>query len=433
MSLFLILLLLIPIAFLAWRNLPYAVLALLFLLPTYLLRTEIFGLPTTYLELAIYIVATAAIIRGSYKIILEQYAEYRLWYNTALIFLGTAVLGVLIAPDLRLALGIFKGFIIDPFVLLSLVVIGAVKSDKLSAWQSKIIMSLVVSGALSVVVGFILGYIKNQTRLSGFYDSPNVMAMAIVPIVLAGTVWFFSQNDFKNKSGWLNKLFIVALIILWLGLWRTGSYMAWLSVLVVTVYYQAIKFRFGIQLRKIIIITVILLGILLPFSGGLLSSLGFIGHRNEVYQVNSIAVREILWHEAALFIKQNPILGLGVGSWQVLFLRDIMPNLPAGRAQGFGVELYYASLYPHNLFITWWLYFGIIGLVVTFGAVGVLLWRTVTRKGMLILPSIVLLSIVTHGLLDTPVLKNDLFVLFLLSVVGCISSIKILGSQYDKL
>ncbi|MEK7496979.1 MAG: O-antigen ligase family protein [Patescibacteria group bacterium] len=433
MSLWQILLLLIPIAYLAWRNFPYAVLALIFLLPTYLLRTEIFGLPTTYLELAIYLVSIFAIIRGSYKIILEQYAEYWLWYNFALIFLGTAILGVLIAPDLRLALGIFKGFIIDPFILLSLVIIAGFKSQNLLSWRDKIIVALVASGALSVVIGFILGYIKNQTRLSGFYDSPNVMAMTIVPILLAGTIWFFNQDDFNNKSGWPNKLFIVALIILWLGLWRTSSYMAWLSVLVATVYYQAIKFRFGIQLRKIIIIAVIVLGILLPFSGGLLSSLGVVGHRNEVYQVNSITVREILWHEAALFIKQNPILGLGVGSWQVLFLRDIMPNLPAGRAQGFGVELYYASLYPHNLFITWWLYFGIIGLVVTFGAVGILLWRTVTRKGMLILPSIILLSIVTHGLLDTPVLKNDLFVLFLLSVVGCISSIKILGSQYDKL
>ncbi len=75
-------------------------------------------------------------------------------------------------------------------------------------------------------------------------------------------------------------------------------------------------------------------------------------------------------------------------------------------------------LHPHNLYLMFWLSTGVIGLV-SFLWLIVLLFRTVFmieqhdgRKRMAVICAAMLVGILVHGLVDTPIWKNDLALQF---------------------
>ena len=73
-------------------------------------------------------------------------------------------------------------------------------------------------------------------------------------------------------------------------------------------------------------------------------------------------------------------------------------------------------MYPHNIFLNWWVELGILGLVGLFSIVGLYIKKTTsllsTNKKTVIALLGVLVAIIIYGIVDVIYFKNDLAVLF---------------------
>jgi len=110
------------IAILAFVKVRWALYLLLVLLPAYLWRTEVGFVPTTFLELSIYLVFAIWFIKALVKRELFKKTKriFRLlkpFLIPVILFLGAAVLSVVISPDKRLSLGVLKAWFLDPLLV----------------------------------------------------------------------------------------------------------------------------------------------------------------------------------------------------------------------------------------------------------------------------------------------------------------------------
>ena len=99
------------------------VILIAFLLPAYLVRFSVAGIPTTLLEAAVWAVALSGFFQAKIR---------RSWINTAKaipkpilflvgLFFLSAVISTVISPHLETSLGILKGWIVTPLVYAFLV------------------------------------------------------------------------------------------------------------------------------------------------------------------------------------------------------------------------------------------------------------------------------------------------------------------------
>src|SRR3990167_797188 len=87
---------------------------LLLLLPTYLIRFSIAGVPTTVLEILIYIV----FVYGLWRAYRDGFKKIPLKISLpAGLLIIALIVSTFISPDKRTALGEFKGFFIDPILV----------------------------------------------------------------------------------------------------------------------------------------------------------------------------------------------------------------------------------------------------------------------------------------------------------------------------
>lgn len=412
--------LLLPFAILGWYSRRLAILVLLALLPTYLLRTQIADIPTTWFELALYTVFIIAVMRGELKFLNSEF--FSRWWQIFVpigLLLTAAVLGTIIAPDTRLALGILKGWIVDP-LLLSVLFVGLftkiTNSETAKILWRDVLLFLMLGAVLTVISSIFLDYLQQTGRLKGWYDSPNVMAMYLVPITLACTLWLFSKIGFGTLSSKLKFFWIASCILLLAGIILTYSFAGWVSLIVAYAICYSLKMFSWKKLAITIGLVLSLVGLALPWIGISNNPKLIGGHFNPTYKINSGEIRSILWREAGVMILKYPILGIGLGQWQSKFQPLITPALKGVYNPGYLVELYYASLFPHNLWLNTWLSLGLLGLI----ALGWLVFLTfkqtnVKRDLVYFIPVGVMSTILIQGMVDTPVYKNDLAVIFWLT------------------
>ncbi len=400
-------LLLLPLAVLAWYRFSLALCVVLALLPSYLFRLTVLGVPTTWLELAIYVLLLVFLAQGKWRDHdwLKSKSS-RSWLGWLGLWLLAATAAVVVAPDKRLALGILKGWIIDPLLLAYLFINELNLASLKEKWWRQVVMSFWLGGSLTALGSIIMAVLNHTARIYGWYDSPNVLAMFLVPILLL-TGLCSRTNFFKNSLTFVQKLiWWLGLGLMFLALVGSNSYTGIISLIISLVFFiLLIKFnrpKFTVGLGA----GLLLLNLLLPLIFVKYNYWFPLSHRNDTYQVTSGQVRLVLWREALQVVKARPILGLGLGQWQPYFLQQVMPKLPEARRAGLAIELYYASLFPHNLMLTTWLYLGLGGVV----ALGVLIIKACLAAGRrknLIIPVTILLAVLVQGLVDTPWYKND--------------------------
>ncbi|MBI5733527.1 MAG: O-antigen ligase family protein [Candidatus Kerfeldbacteria bacterium] len=406
-----LLVLLLPLAILAWYRFDLALYAVLALLPTYLLRFNILGVPTTWLELAIYILLLVFLVQGKWRdydwLKFKSTKGWLLWVG---LWLLAALVAATVATDKRLALGILKGWIIDPLVLAYLFINELNLASLKEKWWRQVIMSFWLGGVVTGL-GSIIMAVSNQTgRIYGWYDSPNVLAMFLVPILLLTGLCSLT-NVFKiNLTVAQKVIWWLGIGIMFLALAGSNSYtglislIASLAIFILLTKFNRPKFTVGLG------VGLLLLNLLLPVVFVKYNYWFPLSHRNDKYQVTSGQVRLVLWREALEVVRLKPILGLGLGEWQPYFLQQIMPRLPEAKQSGLAIELYYASLFPHNLLLTTWLYLGLGGVVALAGLIIKACLAAGNRKN-LIIPLTLLFSILVQGLVDTPWFKNDLAIM----------------------
>ncbi|MCK4525498.1 MAG: hypothetical protein KAU07_03605, partial [Candidatus Andersenbacteria bacterium] len=236
------------------KNIRYGIYAVIFLMPLYLVRFSIGGIPSTAFEVMIYVLFLVWILTGVHYLecnkswLKQTNFIYRLkpelhdlnsllsknkilLAGILLLFLGLTI-STLNSTDLRTSLGIFKGWFIDPF-LFFIVFVSVVKKNK------HIMLSLKSWALSGVAVSLIsIFYLLNNEltfdgRLKAFFLSPNHLAMYLVPAFLIAL--FFLLNIKKVSSIKYQVLSLVLIIIL-IPLFFTYSYGAFLGVFIGTLY-----------------------------------------------------------------------------------------------------------------------------------------------------------------------------------------------------
>lgn len=405
--------LLVLFAYLAWRQPRSAAVLLCALLPSYLWRGSIFGLPTTWLELAIYVTALAALWRWGLAPWRQIFAAQNWrWLAPAGLWLLAAIVGTLVAPDKRLALGELKGWVFDPMLLVATLAAAAYHTGGRHLWRDTL-GALLAGAAGTTVIALVGAGAAGAVRLAGWYDSPNVLAMYLVPIAVAALTWYAAHGrDELSRPG--RRLWILGCAVTLLGIVLTNSYAALAATVLALGLYVLLRRVQQSWLATALATVTIVVGLTLPFAMVALGRWVLPSHSNATYHLTSGETRFILWREATHLVQDHPLFGLGLGQWQPQFQKLIHPGLPGALNPGYLIELYYASLFPHNLWLATWLSLGLMG-VAALAWLTVLVWRAAKSSP---LPAVVLASILLQGLVDTPLYKNDLSVLFWVCVLA---------------
>lgn len=412
-------------------------------LPAYQIRFKIFNLPTTLLEAMILILFLIWLAKKIYthKPLIYNLKEW-LWLILAWLLVG--LLAVFISPNKWLALGHWRAYFLEPILFL-LIFLDLIKTEEdlnfvfytfgisalyISFWA--IWQKITGQGMKSLEIWQYP--LKAIIRSTGPFPHSNFLGLYLGPIIILAIGKLIENfklkieklNKFLGISYWL--LVIIASVIAIIFARSEGAILGTTTGLI---------FFFLISLKKkqrLIFILVLLF---------IISYLLFISPQRNyfwqkiTFQDLSIQMRLNIWQAAIELIKDRPIFGAGLRGYQkLIFQYQKSFSLPTGE-----IISYEIHPYPHNLFLAIWSELGILGLVVfsfviyqffkfgfqkLFRNLRLEIRNSELAKNEKILIIAILSAMVTiliHGLVDTPYFKNDLSILFWL-IIGLMIVIK---------
>lgn len=348
-------------------------------LPTYLIRFSFFGIPFTFLEALILLLFALFLIKTKCRFTLGSY-KYIIYS-----FIIISLISCLVSINNIAALGLLKAYILEP-VLFFIVVINVKPKfsniAKVLGW-SAIFVSLIA------LVQYFTGYgipapwnIKGADfRLTSVYEYPNAIGLYLTPII----VLMLSNIIIIKKNIYFSVIVLIFSLFAIMGAQTQGAYLAILASLIFLGFFTK---------WKKIFIGGLLIGIIIMF---------VVPSINEVitFQDTSGDVRLALWQGTWNLIKDRPLFGAGLASFQELY-----PQYKLAKH----VE---ALLYPHNIFLDFWVELGLFGLIWLFWVLIKFYktdWQEKKPKNIVLMA--MMLAIIIYGLVDVTYFKNDLSVLF---------------------
>ncbi len=396
-----ILILLFAILFLllSLRNISLGIFLLFIFLPSYVIRFSIFSIPSTVLEIMVLSIIFSTLFL--YKFNVKEIKKNLLFlktkkYNTLLIGIILMTLGATIntffGVNFLESLGILKAFYIEPILLFFALILLNKKNVNIS---KPLIYGLFTSAFLTSTLAIYQHYTgwfvpydfwanRDTYRVTGWWGFPNGVGIYLAPIVILA-LGFYN----KNRKNILYLALAILGIISILFAKSTGALIAVLGALgLYLIYYK--------KTRIISIITGIILFIILlitPAQNNIKQEL--------LMQDYSGQLRIEMWGETIEYLKQHPIVGTGLRSYQ----KRIAPYRINKK-----IEIFH---HPHNMFLTAWAETGIIGL---FGLLFVILFiikfsfKNLDKNTLII--SSALFTFLIMGLVDSPYIKNDTAIIF---------------------
>ena len=238
----------------------------------------------------------------------------------------------------------------------------------------------------------------NVKRLTAVFAYPNALSLLIAPITACFTgLWLSSKNKSKELA-YLGVIFLGVLLLI-----STKSEGALLALgLCLLFYFFFSKIN---KNRKLFFALILVLAIFLsPAKDYLVQAGQDLVSPDPNQYTSSLAVRGLQWQETIDLLNDHWLLGAGIDGYQ---------KMMANYHQITWLEIF---LYPHNLFLNFWVELGLLGLVLIITLLIYL--ATVCRqliKSKHYLAWGVTLAWLTwfvHGLVDVPYFKNDLSLLF---------------------
>src|SRR3989344_7579483 len=208
------------------------VLIIVFLLPAYLIRFKIFGLPTTLLEVLIYILfllwLAKQALNKNWRVTrnIELNRSDKLLFIGLLLFIGGALAASLFSSNKEASFGLLKAYFFDPF-LFFIVAASSLKIKNINA-----VLKTYLFSAFGVSVLAFFYFLGNELtydgRLQGIFNSPNFLAMYITPAIIIGLWQLFSNTHTERSKIWFHRFISAFLIFI---LYLTTSYGAFLGVI----------------------------------------------------------------------------------------------------------------------------------------------------------------------------------------------------------
>jgi O-antigen ligase len=399
------------------------------IIPLYVIRFQIFGIPTSVLEIAIGLVFIVFLFKfRDYKKLfkLDNY-----WNRKSLVFgslLVLASIGVLVSEELRSSLGIWKAYFVLPILLICI----------LSKMQSKYYLSLIrgiigsgVGVAIITIAQVVVLGLDGSFRPTALYalgldpavaqgGFANYIAMYLVPIFVLS----LSRRNIPVELRW----FVVSVLLI--GIVSTQSYAGIFALLGVFVIWILTRILISHKNKQELITAPVLRKYLIPVSMALIigvSLFGFWQFNTPKFQSlldmnnrNSITTRIQIWDTAITMIRENPILGIGLADFQRVYSETI--------PEKYFPPYEWLVPEPHNLYFAFWLHLGLAGIIWLIYVLRYTILKLIkavkSNQWETYWLSLSLLSIYIYGILDTPFWKNDLALVFIVILYGVVGERK---------
>ena len=365
------------------------------LVPTYTVRWHLGPLPTTILEDAI-LLTIAAFVIESVKDRIRP-----VWRTgvtiPALVFLVAASISVVVAPDHRAALGLYRAYLIEPIAIF-VVLTNVIASPKRAL---AIVGGLALGGAVAGVANAVVvvlalidrTYDVVNTPPVVIYNTANAVALYLVPLMAFGGAVVLHRPDRRER-------FVAGAFLLISGLcvlltFSRGGYLALGAVALGLALTHRLRWR--LLVGGVVVGAAVLL--VPPIRHRVVTEINL----NDPH--NTLVGRTHLWSAALQMLRDHPIFGAGLSGFAAVLAPYWNPYHPD------------RFTYPHNIVLNFWTETGILG-VLAFGAILVVTfartwrgwrngsapeWRAVHLGVML-----ALVAVLVHGLVDVPYWKNDL-------------------------
>jgi O-antigen ligase len=355
-------------------------------LPLYVVRWRYGPLPTTLLETLIIVTVALYVIarwRDGWR------RPLRTPYDIPILLLLLAgAIAVVVPQDHRAALGLYRAYFIEP------VAIFYVAADLLrgEATLKRAVISFAIGSSIFAVLNLVAvaqALLDHKFHVgsapNALYGDANYVAMYLEPAVaFAIAVFLFAGTP---RWRWLGAVWLPITGLALLLTLSKGAYLA-LFVLGVVVILRMRRWMLPLLIGLVAVALA-------------LSRIPLIAQRIATSE-NSLVGRFQIYGAAIRVLEENPILGLGLGGFDYTFRKHA------------------SQPYPHDVWLTFWVEIGLLGLiafaVIFFG----LLWRgwraLPQTEGFYrvaiwgVLGSLVLWGV--HGLVDSPYWKNDMSVEF---------------------
>lgn len=375
----------------------------IFLIPFYFLRFSIAGvLPTNVFEIAtvvtfIAIVITAIVKRK--KFILGSPIPYLLIVSVAA--------AVLLSDSFADGLGILKGWFLVP-LLLYISIINVFDKEKVAKISIPLYFNLLLVSTWAILQKFgvitTLFYQKNDPsfnqylaehfRVFGPFESPNYLAMFLVPTALLSiAIFHYVQNR------WLKVLLALTYLLPLAALFLSGSRGGTIGLILAVLLYLFIdkKDKF---LNSAVISTGLAIVVFIAFA---------IAAYKFGFNPASDSVRIEIYKYSWIMIKANWAFGIGLGD----FYSRISAITPM--AENFRVYALPYAIHPQNIYLAFWLNAGLAGIFTFLLTVGNFFWQMFKNQSKNLIwggAFMAMVAILTHGLFDTTYWKNDLSAIF---------------------
>lgn len=432
-----------------------AVLFIVSLLPTYLIRFNVLGIPFTFLEIMILVSFASWFIQVTKLKPVSWFKDYKKrqpypFYREIIIITLVAFLGVAAANFSLTSLGLLKAYFLEPILLFILIInISATKASR-----QKLLLGLLF-GALTTAMLAIFQQITgtfiinaywanlDTRRVVSWFGYPNAVGLFLGPITVIMLSWLLELLK-KPKSLLLKITILFTILSSFLAIYFAKSEGAMLGLLVS-------MFLCLLIIKKTRLLSLIIMAVSLIII--------FTTHSLRNYALEKITLQDLSgeirkqqWAETAKTINTKSLfLGNGLGGYQravepyhqegIFFNRDKILNFNSILYDSAElrdkywqpVEIY---LYPHNIFLNFWTELGIFGLLVfswlIIKSIFISLKLFLKNKDYLALGLAgSMIAIITHGLVDVPYFKNDLSALFF--IILAILSLLIIDSKAVKL
>jgi len=381
------------------------------LAPLYVVRFNVGPYPSTLLEVLVGLTFLSWVADAGVK----GLKGLKNTSASAALFLVAAAISVVVSPDKRGALGVFKAYFVEP-ILIYLVIKDVIKSKR--DWR-QLLTVLGLSGlwvALLAIAQELFGwpvFAPHEAALGrahSVYNTANAVGLYVGPIMflLLGSLGRFGGF---GKAGIIGGIGIMVAAILLSK--STGAMVGLVTALLVASAYFLLPKKWVIRVMGGIAVTGVILGVLF-----FLNISNFTPQNADPYvreSTDTLQFRLCLWEGARNLLLDNPVFGAGLSGFKELYSQKYFT------CDAEPLE------YPHNWVLNFWAETGILGLlgfVWVFGSYfrGLKGLKGIKEKAAF---AAAMLYWLVHGLVDVPYFKNDLALEFWV-IVGLLET---LGNQ----
>lgn len=392
-------------AIVANKRRAWAVAVVVAAAPTYLWRFRVGGVPFTFLELLILILVVVFVLQEWRNFPWLWCGDRREKFLVAMLawFIVLGIFGMAVAPDLRVAAGVWKAYLVEP-MLFFVVFVNTIKKEK--DWRLVVgALGLAATVVAAVAVWqFFTGYGIPASwqawpgrRAVSVYSYPNAIGLFVAPVaifLIGLIVGGVGRAFWPAKKVKILLAVVIALLCASLVTARVeGAYLAVAAAVGVRLLFT--RWRWWVVVGAAVIVIFLLMW---EPTRNILLFRGVSGD-----------VRLALWRGTINLLTHQPFWGAGLAGFPLVYDLYRLPS---------HVEL---LLYPHNIFLDFWVELGFLGLV---WLVVVLIWyfkilwshirqkENVIKQQLAYSLMMAMVGVVVYGLIDVPYFKNDLALLF---------------------